>query len=133
MAGFTKAERHRHYLSVVASILGMAVVVAPVSWYLVRPILVSSVSTAMAEDLKEDLDQRDAALSAQMDTKIGPLVMGFEAIIVQNINSIRRSITSMEFRQQSDPSSWTAQDAQNLTQHRINLEGQQQALAALSQ
>ena len=120
MAAFTKAERHRHYLSVTASIIGMLIVIAPVTWVLVRPVLVSSVSTAMAEDISNTIDE-----------KLAPLTGGFVAIITQNINRLRREITTLEYKRMNDTENWSSLDAQNLTNNLIDLDGQVSALAAL--
>ena len=118
--GFDKGQRVRHLLSVVASIVGMLAIGGPVGWYMARPVLVSSVATAMAGDIEETIDK-----------KLAPIAGGFTAIVQQNINRLRRDISRLEFIQMNEPANWTIQMADDLTDMRIELDGQEAALNAM--
>ena len=117
---FTKAEGIRHLITMAASLLGMLVIIAPIAWTLVRPVLVASISEAMADDVAKSIDE-----------EVEPLTNGFKAIVQQNINQLRREIARMEDRKRKDPEHWTTTDTDDLVNLRIALEGQQKALRAL--
>jgi len=116
----TKEERKSIGLSALASVVAMCAVLGPVSWYVVKPLLVASVSTAMAEDLDETIDN-----------KLMPLNAGFKAILQSNINGIRRQIAALEYHREQFEDDWTAVDAQQLAQLYIDLDAQQSALRAV--
>lgn len=117
---YTKTEATRHLVSTMGSVIAIAVVVLPAAWYVVRPTLVSSISVAMASDIEDSIDK-----------KLAPIEGGFIAIISQNIARLRREISAMEYRQMSVPQQWTPVDAADLTNLRIDLDGQETALRAL--
>ena len=90
-------------------------------WTVGQPILVSAVSDAMAEDIQ-----------AQVQQGVAPLNMAFVAIIQSNIADLRRQIAAYEFRRDNPPpDDWTAEDAQELVNLRIELDTQEDALEAL--
>lgn len=117
---FSKEERTRHIVSTSASLVALAVVVLPIAWYIVQPLLVSSVSAAMASDIE-----------STMDRKIAPITGGLKAIIQTNINRLRRTISTHEYRRDSSPTTWTQADASELTNLEIDLDGQVIALRAM--
>ena len=98
----------------------MLAIGGPVGWYMARPVLVSSVATAMAGDIEETIDK-----------KLAPIAGGFTAIVQQNINRLRRDISRLEFIQMNEPANWTIQMADDLTDMRIELDGQEAALNAM--
>lgn len=116
----SKDERRSIGISAVASIIGMCAILAPVGWYLVRPTLVSAVSTAMADELDQKISQQ-----------VAPLNQGFKAIIQSNINNIRRQIARLEFARDDPQTEWTVQMADDLAQLTIDLDAQQAALSAI--
>jgi hypothetical protein len=116
----SKDERRSIGISAVASIVGMCGILAPVGWYVVKPTLVASVSSAMADELDSKIAQQ-----------VAPLNQGFKAIIQSNINNIRRAIARMEFARDDPETPWTAQQADDLAQLTIDLAAQQAALDAI--
>lgn len=119
----SKEEQKSIGLSALASVVAMCAVLGPVGWYLIKPVLVTSVSTSMAEDL-------DDTIGEKLDAKLMPLNAGFKAVLQQNIASLRRQIADMEYREANDPE-WTAQDAGSLAQLEIDLDGQIAAYRAI--
>jgi len=117
---FDKESRMRHLLSTSTSIVAMLVLIAPIGWFLVRPALVLSISTAMASDIEETIDE-----------KLTPITGAFTAILQSNVDRLRREISSMEFRRTNEPDEWTQTDAADLTNRRIDLDGQIEALEAM--
>lgn len=117
---FSPDERKRHFISMAASTVAMLGVILPAGWFLVKPVLMASVSTAMATDIQE-----------AVQTEIQPIKTGVEAIIQSNINRIRRQISTLEHRRDTDPERWTSEDAGHLTDLKIDLDGQKRALAAV--
>lgn len=112
--------RHRKsvLLSTVASTLGICGVIAPVAWIVLSPWLVGVLSTAMADEIKDQVKQQ-----------IAPLNAGFKAILQQNIDRLRREIEALEFKSRSG--TMTADEARDLADKRIELDGQRGALAAI--
>lgn len=117
---FTPEERRRHYISTAASVLTMLTIISPVSWFLVKPVLVSSISSAMAGNVQESIQ-----------AEVGPIKGGVEAIINSNIGRLKRQIARLEYRKQASPESWTETDADDLVELQIDLEGQMRALQAI--
>jgi hypothetical protein len=120
MTTFTKEERSRHLISSAASVVAVLAVLAPAVWFLAKPVLVSSISTAMADGMEEKIDK-----------KLAPMNNGFKAIIQQNINRLRRDISRLEYIRQAEPQKWTPQMSDDLTNMQIDLDGQLMALDAI--
>lgn len=117
MAKITKEQGVSISLSTITSVVALI----PILWFVGQPILVSAVSEAMAEDIQQQVQQG-----------VAPLNMAFVAIIQSNIADLRRQIAAMEFRRDNPPpDDWTAEDAQELVNLRIDLDTQEDALEAL--
>ncbi len=93
----------------------------PIFWFIVKPILVTGVSEAMASDVAEQI-QKEAA----------PIKNAFSVLILRDISYLRKEIAAMEFRRDNPPADdWTAQDAEDLVELRLELESMRSALFAL--
>lgn len=102
-------------LSVIVS-LGAAI---SVLWFVLQPLLISSISTAMAQDIKEIVREETT-----------PLKGGFTVIIQQTILRLQREIAQLE-RKQRMPEGLTADETNTLVDLRSQLEAQRAALEAL--
>ena len=91
----------------------------PILWFVVQPILVTSVSEAMAEDIQQTVKQ-----------SVEPVNNAFQVLLILNINEIRKEIAALEFRQRA-ADDWTAEDADNLADLNIELEALRDALETL--
>ena len=93
----------------------------PVFWFIVKPILVTAVSEAMASDVAQQI-QREAA----------PIKGAFSVLILRDISYLRKEIAGMEFRRDNPPvDDWTADDAESLVELQLELESMREALDAL--
>ena len=93
----------------------------PVFWFIVKPILVTAVSEAMASDVAQQI-QKEAA----------PIKGAFSVLILRDISYLRKEIAGMEFRRDNPPAEdWTAEDAQDLVDLQLELESMQSALNEL--
>ena len=94
--------------------------VIPVLWFVVKPILVTAVSTAMASDIQGQIKQ-----------EVAPINSAFSILIKRDIKLLRKEIAGMEWRRDNDRSNWTATDADDLVDLKIDLEAAKAALAGL--
>lgn len=93
----------------------------PVFWFIVKPILVTAVSEAMASDVAQQI-QREAA----------PIKGAFSVLILRDISYLRKEIAGMEFRRDNPPADdWTADDAESLVELQLELESMRAALNEL--
>jgi hypothetical protein len=93
----------------------------PVFWFIVKPILVTAVSEAMASDVAQQI-QKEAA----------PIKGAFSVLILRDISYLRKQIAGMEFLRDNPPADdWTADDAEDLVELQLELESMQSALHEL--
>jgi hypothetical protein len=93
----------------------------PVFWFIVKPILVTAVSEAMAGDVAMQI-QKEAA----------PIKGAFSVLILRDISYLRKEIAGMEFLRDNPPADdWTADDAEDLVDLQLELESMQSALTEL--
>ncbi|KKN27341.1 hypothetical protein LCGC14_0865660 [marine sediment metagenome] len=111
----TKEHGYRMSLTVLISYLPLI----PVFWLLVKPVLVTAVSEAVAADIQNEVK-----------AQVAPLNQAFIALTKQKISSLRKEIAREEFRKTNN-SNWTVEDAEDLVELREDLEAQREALAAL--
>ena len=94
----------------------------PVFWFIVKPILVTAVSEAMASDVAQQI-QKEAA----------PIKGAFSVLILRDISYLRKQIAGMEFVRDNPPADdWTADDAEDLVELQLELESMQSALNELN-
>jgi hypothetical protein len=98
-------------ISTIFSTIASLAVVTPVLWYLGKPLI----SEALAEDFK-DIAQQQAA----------PIKSAFSVLLTRDINSLRKEIAALKFRQRQD-TDWTADDAEYLADLEIELEALKEA------
>jgi len=93
----------------------------PIFWFILKPILVTAVSEAMASDVAQQI-QKEAA----------PIKGAFSVLILRDISYLRKEIAAMEFRRDNPPvEDWTADDAENLVDLQLELESMRAALNEL--
>lgn len=98
-------------VSTIFSTVASLAVVIPVLWYVGKPLL----SEALAEDFK-DIAQQQAQ----------PIKSAFSVLLTRDINSLRKEIAALKFRQRQDDD-WTADDAEYLADLEIELEALKEA------
>lgn len=102
-------------ISTIFSTVASLAVVIPILWYVGKPLI----SDALAEDFKEI-----AQAQAQ------PIKSAFSVLLTRDINSLRKEIAALKFRQRQD-TDWVEDDAEYLTDLEIELEALQEARAEL--
>lgn len=102
-------------ISTIFSTVASLAVVIPVLWYVGKPLL----SEALAEDFKEI-----AQAQAQ------PIKSAFSVLLTRDINSLRKEIAALKFRQRQD-TDWVQDDAEYLADLEIELEALREAKAEL--
>ena len=99
------------------STISSLIVLLPVMWLLVKPLIAAS----LAEDVKATVKQ-----------EVVPLNNAFSVMMRRNITELRREIAQMEFRRDQPPEEdWTAEDARELVRLKEDLESSLAALRAL--
>ena len=98
-----------------SSIASLAVVI-PVLWYVGKPLL----SEALAEDFKQIAQEQ-----AQ------PIKSAFSVLLTRDINSLRKEIAALKFRQRQDED-WVQEDAEYLADLEIELEALREAKKELN-
>ena len=91
----------------------------PMLWFIGKPVVIKSVSVVMAEEIKQVVKE-----------EVTPLVQSFTILMQIDINSLRKEIAQLEYRQR-EGINWTVEDAKFLEDKKIELDGLQAALAAL--
>lgn len=89
-------------------------------WFIIQPLLLQNISTAMADDLKEQMEEHSA-----------PMESAFKVLLLADINKAKRSIAALEYSRTADPQAWTAERNQILVDQKIGLEALQEAYAEL--
>lgn len=116
-------RRHRKTitLSTVVSMLAICGVVLPVFGVLATPWFVDFVTDAVAGDIREEVQDQ-----------VAPMTAGLKVLIEDTIAELEDDISALEFRRDNVPeTSWTAADAQVLTNKRRRLASQRMALSAI--
>jgi hypothetical protein len=106
----------------VAAILGVTTMIgAPIWKWWLSPMLVASVSTAMAQDIQQRIDK-------SVSDKIAPINTGLKALIQGNISKLRERINALEYKRDFMPNDWTNMDREELFNLNEELALQQSAL-----
>ena len=102
----------------IASVLAICGVLGPILLLITRPLLVEVMAAAMAPTVQ-----------AQVKRQTEPLAAGFKVLIQQNIDRLRREIAELE--QKARNNTMTPDEAREVEDKRIELDGQRAALAAI--
>lgn len=83
---------------------------APPFWFLLKPVMVEAVGIAVASDIQ-----------AQVEYSVQPLNSAFQVLLQLQIDEGLRHRAALEHRRSSNPATWTAQDAQELANCKIQI------------
>jgi hypothetical protein len=86
-------------------------------WFIVQPLMISQISTAMADEMEE-----------QIEEKTKPISKAFSVLLLSDINRLKRNIATMEYREEHEPETWTEKDATRLADYKIELEAFKEAI-----
>lgn len=108
-------------ISSLIATLSSSFVVMTGTWVVIKPLLIDSVSAAMADETADIVNDQ-----------IRPINVALRVIIQNNIDTLERQIAAMEYQRDFPPDGdWTAADAAILTQVEIDLGSARDALKAL--
>lgn len=105
--------------SISASVAVSWITLGLFAWLFAEPMLVASVSSALADDIKQTVDK-----------SVAPITGAFIALLVRDINATKREIATLEFRKLRE-STWTTEDAVYLADKEIELGALLEAKGAL--
>ena len=88
----------------------------PVFWFLAKPILITAVSDAVADDIQQ-----------QVKAEVQPLNSAFKVLLQHDINNKRKQIAALVFKQTRYPDDWKETDASILIDLKIELDALQEA------
>ena len=120
--GETKVKYWGELARTFLSIMGvMTLIGAPLWKFMLAPMLVTSVSAAMATELDDKINETVSA-------KIAPITTGLKAIIQGNINSLRERIDILVYKRDFQRDTWSDMDRDELFKLSNELALQQSAL-----
>lgn len=101
-----------HGYSISVATIATWVPLVPLLWFVGKPIIVASVSEAMAEDVQQTVQH-----------EVEPINNAFTVLLTRDINKIRREIAALKFRQrQNGGEDWTSDDAEYLADLEIEMD-----------
>ena len=103
----------------ISTIVSLAAVVG-IFWALIKPVMILTVTDAVAEDLSNEVSQQ-----------VAPVQNAFKALLRKDINELKKEIAAAEYRERHEPESWTEEDAEQLAEDQIELETLEEAYEAL--
>ena len=92
----------------------------PVFWLFAKPILITAVSEAVADDIQ-----------TQVKAEVLPLNLAFKVLLKSDIDNKRKQIAALEFKKDHHSNDWTENDAKVLIDLKIELDALQEAYKEL--
>jgi hypothetical protein len=114
----TITKREGVHISIAAVLSWIPLI--PVFWFLVKPILISAVSDAVADDIQQ-----------QVKSEVKPLNSAFKVLLQNDINTKRKQIASLNYKRTRHPNDWAESDAKLLVDLEIELDSLQEAYKEL--
>lgn len=107
------------------AVIGVLTIIGTPVWtYILRPALVMSVSTAMAQTVEQKIDEA-------MAKKVSPINTGLKALIQGNISKLQERIDVLEYKRDFMPTSWSNMDREELYSLNQELKVQHDALNSI--
>ena len=103
-----------HGLNVSLSTVATIAALVPMFWFIAKPILISQISTAMADEFEETIESKQA-----------PVENAFKALLRSEITKLRKEIARLRTHEGGDD--WTEDDAEYLAELMIELEALREA------
>ena len=113
------ASNKEHGINISTSVIISWLTIGTFAWLFAEPLLVSAVSSALAEDIKQTVDQA-----------VAPINGAFIALLQRDINATTREIAALQFRQRRQQD-WTSKDATYLADKQLELKALEAAKASL--
>lgn len=107
-------------INVTLSTITALLAIIPAAWFVGKPLLVGSISEAIADDVETEVEEQ-----------IAPVQTAFKVIILNDINLLKKNIAQYEFEEEHEPDSWTEEDARKLAEAKITLAAFEEAYREL--
>jgi uncharacterized protein YlxW (UPF0749 family) len=98
-----------HGLNVSLSTVATIAALVPMFWFIAKPILISQISTAMADEFENTIDEKQE-----------PVQNAFKVLLLSEITKLRKEIAKLRTHEGDDD--WTEDDAEYLAELTIELE-----------
>jgi len=102
-------SQKEHSINISTSVIISWLTIGGFAWLFAEPLLVNAVSAALADDIKQTVDE-----------SVAPINGAFIALLVRDINNTKREIAALNFRK-DHRQDWTAKDAGHLADLEIDL------------
>lgn len=114
-------SRKEHGINISASVIVSWITIGAFLWVFAKPLLVSSVSEAMGDEIKQTVA-----------AEIAPLNGAFVALLQRDVNATKKEIAALKYRQRR-ATDWSPDDAVYLADREIELDALLKAKAALEE
>ncbi len=112
-----QADYVKQGMNITASSLVTMLTLGTMGWFILQPLMISQISTAMAGEISD-----------QIELKTRPISGAFKVLLQSDINRIKRNIARLEFREKHKPETWEDDDAQRLADYKIELDAFEDAI-----
>ncbi len=106
----------RHGLMTLLTTAAALVPLFGVLWFLLKPAMIAVVSEAVAGEFDQKVQQGTA-----------PIQNAFKTLLRSDIAKLKREIAALRYQERHEPDTWTADDAEYLSELLIELEDLQEA------
>ena len=89
-------------------------------WFILQPVMVSQISTAMADQIEDKIEE-----------KTKPITGAFKVLLLADINRLKRNIAKLEYKEEHEPDEWDEADATRLADYKIELDAFKEAYGDL--
>jgi hypothetical protein len=136
MAEVDKDTKRRHQKTLaISTLVSMLVTLGPIGvpmWeYFLRPVLVKSVSTAMAQEIDEKIATTVEEKVQPLSDRVEASNAGLKAIITHNILQLEEQVSSLQYVRDFQPTKWTDEARRELLNKESALRLQREALNAI--
>lgn len=108
-----------HGINISTSVIISWIGIATFIWLFAEPLFISTMSAALADDIKQTVDQA-----------VAPINGAFIALLQRDINATTREIAALQFRQRRHQD-WTSEDAAHLVDKQLELKALEAAKDSL--
>lgn len=104
-------------INVTASSLVTMLTLGGMGWFILQPLMISQISTALAGEIED-----------QIENKTKPISNAFKVLLLSDINRLKRNIAVLERRTTHEPERFSEGDAVRLADYKIELDAYEEAI-----
>ncbi len=105
-----------HGMNISISTIATLIPVFAGVWFVMQPLMVAQISTAMAQELEDKIEDKTA-----------PIQSAFRVLLLSDINRLKRNIAKLEHKRDRESESYTESDAVRLADYKIELDAYDEA------